>query len=80
MQWIDVTSPDPQLLICLKSTRNTAQVPVHWAQKRKYLQGKRGMEKPPFELPGERYSCRVHKGHWNYADATITSRCAEHAR
>jgi hypothetical protein len=26
-------------------------VPRHWSQKRKYLQGKRGIEKPPFELP-----------------------------
>lgn len=26
-------------------------VPRHWSQKRKYLQGKRGIEKPPFKLP-----------------------------
>lgn len=26
-------------------------VPRHWSQKRKYLQGKRGLEKPPFVLP-----------------------------
>ncbi len=26
-------------------------VPRHWSQKRKYLQGKRGLEKPPFKLP-----------------------------
>lgn len=26
-------------------------VPRHWCQKRKYLQGKRGIEKTPFELP-----------------------------
>ncbi len=26
-------------------------VPRHWSQKRKYLQGKRGLEKPPFQLP-----------------------------
>ena len=26
-------------------------VPKHWCQKRKYLQGKRGIEKVPFELP-----------------------------
>ena len=35
----------------LKSYRNTVPVPRHWPQKRKYLQGKRGIEKPPFELP-----------------------------
>jgi splicing factor 3B subunit 2 len=51
VEWIDVTGSDPLLLVQLKSTRNTAPVPIHWAQKRKYLQGKRGMEKPPFELP-----------------------------
>lgn len=27
------------------------QVPRHWCFKRKYLQGKRGIEKPPFNLP-----------------------------
>jgi splicing factor 3B subunit 2 len=26
-------------------------VPRHWSQKRKYLQGKRGIEKPIFKLP-----------------------------
>lgn len=26
-------------------------VPRHWSYKRKYLQGKRGIEKPPFDLP-----------------------------
>lgn len=26
-------------------------IPRHWSQKRKYLQGKRGLEKPPFKLP-----------------------------
>lgn len=26
-------------------------VPRHWSQKRAYLQGKRGIEKPPFKLP-----------------------------
>jgi splicing factor 3B subunit 2 len=35
----------------LKSTRNTVPVPRHWCFKRKYLQGKRGFEKPPFKLP-----------------------------
>lgn len=47
----DVTSPDPQLLVFLKAYRNTVAVPRHWSQKRKYLQGKRGIEKPPFKLP-----------------------------
>ncbi|XP_035785153.1 splicing factor 3B subunit 2-like isoform X2 [Anopheles albimanus] len=47
----DVTARDPKLLVQLKSHRNTVQVPRHWCFKRKYLQGKRGIEKPPFDLP-----------------------------
>lgn len=47
----DVTARDPQLLVQLKAHRNTVQVPRHWCFKRKYLQGKRGIEKPPFDLP-----------------------------
>ncbi|KAK1932400.1 Splicing factor 3B subunit 2 [Phytophthora citrophthora] len=47
----DVTSADPRLLVYLKSYRNTVPVPRHWCHKRKYLQGKRGIEKPPFQLP-----------------------------
>ena len=34
-----------------QSLRNTTAVPRHWSQKRKYLQGKRGLEKPAFVLP-----------------------------
>ncbi|XP_064480606.1 splicing factor 3B subunit 2-like isoform X2 [Ornithodoros turicata] len=48
----DVTAKDPVLLLHLKSSRNTVPVPRHWCFKRKYLQGKRGIEKPPFDLPG----------------------------
>ncbi|KAI9098091.1 hypothetical protein DFS34DRAFT_98345 [Phlyctochytrium arcticum] len=51
VDWVDVTAADPKLLVHLKSYRNTVPVPVHWSQKRKYLQGKRGIEKPPFALP-----------------------------
>jgi splicing factor 3B subunit 2 len=47
----DVTAQDPKLLVSLKATRNTVTVPRHWCFKRKYLQGKRGIEKPPFDLP-----------------------------
>lgn len=47
----DIRARDPKLLVYLKSYRNTIPVPRHWSQKRKYLQGKRGIEKPPFELP-----------------------------
>uniref|UniRef100_T1JTC2 SAP domain-containing protein n=1 Tax=Tetranychus urticae TaxID=32264 RepID=T1JTC2_TETUR len=47
----DVTARDPLLLLHLKSTRNSVPVPRHWCYKRKYLQGKRGFEKPAFKLP-----------------------------
>ncbi|EGF80398.1 hypothetical protein BATDEDRAFT_35091 [Batrachochytrium dendrobatidis JAM81] len=51
VDWVDVTAADPKLLVHLKASRNTVSVPIHWMQKRKYLQGKRGVEKMPFELP-----------------------------
>ncbi|XP_046848591.1 splicing factor 3B subunit 2-like [Xenia sp. Carnegie-2017] len=47
----DVTAPDPKLLVYLKACRNTVPVPRHWCFKRKFLQGKRGIIKPPFQLP-----------------------------
>ena len=47
----DVTAADPRLLVYLKGYRNSVPVPRHWCHKRKYLQGKRGIEKPPFALP-----------------------------
>ena len=47
----DITAKDPGLLVLMKSTRNTVSVPRHWCFKRKFLQGKRGIEKPPFDLP-----------------------------
>nr|KAJ3420606.1 hypothetical protein HK105_005475 [Polyrhizophydium stewartii] len=51
VEWVDVSSADPKLLVHLKSYRNTVPVPMHWSLKRKYLQNKRGTEKPPFQLP-----------------------------
>jgi len=47
----DTTSSDPRLLVYLKAYRNTVSVPRHWSSKRKYMAGKRGVEKPPFKLP-----------------------------
>ncbi|GAQ83827.1 splicing factor 3B subunit 2 [Klebsormidium nitens] len=47
----DTTAMDPKLLVYLKAYRNTVPVPRHWSQKRKFLQGKRGIEKIPFQLP-----------------------------
>ena len=51
VEWTDVTAADPRLLLHLKSYRNTVPIPQHWSAKRDYLQGKRGIEKPPFQLP-----------------------------
>ncbi|KAJ1968638.1 hypothetical protein H4R35_006373 [Dimargaris xerosporica] len=51
VDWVDTTALDPHLLVHLKGYRNTVPVPQHWSRKRKYLQGKRGIEKAPFELP-----------------------------
>jgi len=51
VEWEDVTARDPQLLVQLKATRNSVPVPKHWSRKRKYLAGKRGFVKPPFQLP-----------------------------
>jgi len=47
----DVTAFDPHFLIHLKAVPGTVPIPRHWGRKRKYLQGKRGFEKPPFRLP-----------------------------
>lgn len=47
----DTTAADPRLLVHLKSYRNSVPVPRHWCQKRKYLQGKRGLEKSAYRLP-----------------------------
>ena len=51
VEWADVTSREPYLLVELKTYRNTVAVPKHWNSKRKYLAGKRGFERAPFELP-----------------------------
>ena len=51
VEWTDVTASDPRLLLHLKSSRNSVPIPQHWSAKRDYLQGKRGIEKPPFQLP-----------------------------
>jgi splicing factor 3B subunit 2 len=47
----DITAADPDFLIALKAIPGTTKVPRHWGRKRKYLQGKRRCEKPPFKLP-----------------------------
>jgi len=48
----DVTSPDPFLLVHLKSLKNTVPVPRHWCHQKAYLQGKvRATPRPAYELP-----------------------------
>lgn len=51
VEWEDVTSKDPKLLVRIKAIPHCVPVPGHWSQKRKYLAGKRGFIKPPFTLP-----------------------------
>ena len=51
VEWTDADASDPKLLVALKSYRNVVPVPSHWSLKREYLSSKRGIEKPPFQLP-----------------------------
>ncbi|EDU46322.1 Splicing factor 3b [Pyrenophora tritici-repentis] len=51
VEWTDVSSSDPKLLISIKGAKNVIPVPTHWSLKREYLSSKRGIEKPPFALP-----------------------------
>ena len=44
---MDISAVHPQLLLHL----NSIPISAHWSAKRDYLQGKRGIEKPPFQLP-----------------------------
>ena len=64
----DTTAADPRLLVFLKSYRNTIPVPHHWCQKRKFLQGKRGLEKPPWQLPSFIESTGIQKLRDSYAE------------
>jgi splicing factor 3B subunit 2 len=51
VEWTDVSSSDPRLLISIKGYKNVVPVPNHWSLKREYLSSKRGIEKAPFALP-----------------------------
>lgn len=51
VEWNDVDSPDPYLLVHFKSQVNVIPVPAHWSSKREYLSSRRGFQKPPFQLP-----------------------------
>lgn len=47
----DTCSTYPYALMHLKAYRNAVPIPRHWSQRKRYLQNKRGIEKPPFALP-----------------------------
>ncbi|KAI1360057.1 hypothetical protein F5Y08DRAFT_331833 [Xylaria arbuscula] len=51
VEWQDISSSDPRLLVQIKAQRNVVPVPSHWSLKREYLSSKRGIEKPAFKLP-----------------------------
>jgi splicing factor 3B subunit 2 len=70
----DTTAADPRLLVYLKAYRNTIPVPGHWSQKRKFLQGKRGIEKPPWQLPGFIEATGIQKLRDSYAEKEDSKR------
>ncbi|CDU19911.1 splicing factor 3B subunit 2, putative [Plasmodium yoelii] len=47
----DTTANDPYFCVWLKCLKNSVPVPQQWCQKRKYMHGKRGIEKLPYVLP-----------------------------
>lgn len=47
----DTAAADPTLLVHAKACRHSVPVPALWRQKRKYLMGRRALEKTTFELP-----------------------------
>lgn len=76
----DVTSSDPRLLVYLKSYRNSVAVPRHWCNKRKYLQGKRGIEKLPFQLPSFIEATGIAKLRQAYEDKNAEQSAKQKAR
>lgn len=64
----DASANDPRLLVFLKAHKNTVPVPRHWSQKRAFLQGKRGIEKPPWELPDFIRATGIQKIRDHYAE------------
>lgn len=64
----DSAANDPRLLVFLKAHRNTVPVPRHWSQKRAFLQGKRGLEKAPWELPDFIRATGIQKIRDHYAE------------
>jgi splicing factor 3B subunit 2 len=74
VDWVDVSANDPKLLIEIKSHRNTIPIPQHWSQKRDYLQGKRGIEKPAFQLPSQSSSPKFGRASWR---PSLTNVCTD---
>ena len=47
----ETRATDPHLTLHLKGYRNFVPVPCHWVNPKSYLARKRGIAKPPYELP-----------------------------
>ncbi|KAJ6825186.1 splicing factor 3B subunit 2 [Iris pallida] len=76
----DATAADPKLLVFLKLYRNTVPVPRHWCQKRKFLQGKRGIEKQPFKLPGFIAATGIEKMRQAYIEKEVSKKLKQKQR
>lgn len=51
IEQVDCTAPDPYFIAQIKDNDHTVAIPSHWSSRRQYMSGKRGSEKPPFQLP-----------------------------
>ncbi|VEU19336.1 DEKNAAC100665 [Brettanomyces naardenensis] len=52
VEWMDADSPDPRLLVYIKTQHNVVPIPEHWTTNRGFLASKKNtMDRPPFELP-----------------------------
>lgn len=52
VEFWDTTASDPIFLVWIKGLKNTVPVPAHWKEKKRYMQGVKSFEKPPYKLPG----------------------------
>ncbi|KAG7848223.1 hypothetical protein KL941_002402 [Ogataea angusta] len=51
LEMADVNSPDPRLLVYLKTLHNATPVPQHWGAAKGFLMGRRNYDRPPYQLP-----------------------------
>ncbi|KAG7699802.1 hypothetical protein KL951_001519 [Ogataea haglerorum] len=51
LEMADVNSPDPRLLVYLKTLHNAIPVPQHWGAAKGFLMGRRNYDRPPYQLP-----------------------------